>query len=317
MMNLINFFVNIFLNIKVSFENKRKGGEAHLGKLVAQNTNHQYDQMILDTTAVHAAFFGEVLDIATKIGLQKTETAIVDKIILNFTKRCTRLNAYFISTELIKEPLYNTFFPQGIMEYTVNTNKGNVEVHIGVLVAAITAHTTEAGGVTVLHDFQAFQTDYHAARVLQNQKIGEVKGARIDRGAAEIAWANQLYANLLDLSKEFMNQPQMMSAFFTQEYFQRERSTASEHVGTLTGTAFRGHTIVPEPEVLVHVMDGNIADCYTKPDGTFRTHHLKDGFYKVQFSKAGFVMQEITVEIKNNEDTICDVMMELNTQEVS
>jgi len=313
MLNLINFFVNIFLNIRVSFENKRKGSEAHLGKLAAQNTNHQYDQMLLDTTAVHAALFGEVLDIETKIGLQKTQTKIVDKIILNFTKRCSRLNAYFISTELIKDPLYSTFFPQGIMEYTENTNKGNAEAHIGVLVSAITNHTTEAGGINVLHEFQAFNTDYEAARVLQNQKIGGTKGARIDRKVAEVAWANQLFSNLLDLSKEFMNKPEMMSAFFTQEYFQPDRSSTSEHVGTLTGLITRGHTDnVPEPDVQVHVVDGKINDVYSKADGTYRTQHLKDGFYRVQFIKAGFITREIKVEIKNDEDTICDVAMEMS-----
>ncbi len=312
MMNLINFFENLFLNLTVSFENKRKGSEAHLGKLAAQNTHHQYDQMVLDTTAVHAALFGEVLDIETKFGLQKTQTQITDNIILKFTKRCSRLNAYFISTELINTPLYSTFFPQGIMEYTDHTNKGNVEAHMGVLVSAITNHTAEAGGIAVLNEFKAFQTDYEAARVLQNQKIGETKGARIDRKDAEVAWANQLFANLLDLAKEFMNQPDKMSAFFSQEFFQRHRSSASEHAGTLTGLVTRGHTVDPEPDVQVHVVDGNINDVYTKEDGTYRTQHLKDGFYRMQFIKAGFVTYEIRVEIKNNEDTICDVMMEIS-----
>ncbi len=317
MIDLTNFFSNQFSNLRVSFENKKLGSDDCIGKLIAQNINHERDQMIADTKAAHEGFFGKLGVITFNLGEQTDQTADVDKIIADFQTRCTELNAYFIYTKLIKTPLYKVFFPLGVMEYTQRANKGNIENYMEAMVLAITAHTAAAGGEDVLDEFTAFQTNYAAARGMQTTDKGLVTGSRDSRDAAEIVWAKQMQKNLLNLALEFIGQPEKMHLFFSQQYFQQHRSSASEHVGTLTGTAFRGHTIVPEPEVLVHVVDGNIADVFTKPDGTFRTHHLKDGFYKVQFSKPGFITQEITIEIKNNEDTICDVMMEISTQDVS
>ena len=317
MIDLTNFFTIQFLKLKVSFENKKLGSDDCIGKLIAQNINHERDLMIADTKAAHEGFFGKLGVITFNLGEQTDQTADVDKIIADFQTRCTELNAYFIYTKLIKTPLYKVFFPLGVMEYTQRANKGNIENYMEAMVLAITAHTAAAGGISVLNEFIAFQTDYAAARGEQTIDKGLVSGTRNSRDEAEVVWATQMQKNLLNLAIEFIGQPEKMHLFFSQQYFQEHRSTASEHVGTLTGLVTRGHTIVPEPEVLVHVVDGNIADCFTKADGTFRTQHLKDGFYKVQFSKAGFIMQEITVEIKNNEDTICDVMMEISTQEVS
>jgi len=317
MIDLTKIFDYLFLDLRISFENKQKGSDLHIGKLHAQNTVHQYDTMIAATEAVHLAFFGVLPQITLKLGTQIAQTSVVDVIIDDFRNRCSRLNFYFLSIKFETNPLYHVFFPLGVMEYTQHTNKGNAENYIGAMVLAITNHTTEAGGVSVLHEFEAFQTRWEADRLLQTTDIGLTKSERDTRNDAEVAWAAQMQSNLFNLALEFIGQPAKMSLFFSQQYFQEHRSTASEHVGTLTGLVTRGHTIVAEPEVLVHVVDGNIADVFTKPDGTFRTHHLKDGFYKVQFSKPGFITQEITIEIKNNADTICDVMMEMSTQEVS
>ena len=317
MIDLTNFFTIQFLKLKVSFENKKLGSDDHIGKLISQNINHERDLMIADTKAAHDGFFGKLGVITFNLGEQTDQTADVDKIIADFQTRCTELNGYFIYTKLIKTPLYKVFFPLGVMEYTQHTNKGNVENYMEAMVLAITAHTAAAGGISVLNEFIAFQTNYGVARGVQTTDKGLVSGSRDSRDEAEVVWATQMHKNLLTLALEFIGQPEKMHLFFSQQYFQEHRSTASDHVGTLTGKVTRGHTTVAEPDVKVHVVDGNISDCYTKPDGTFRTHKLPIGFHTVQFSKAGFIMQEITIEILNDEETIADVMLELNTQEVS
>jgi len=317
MIDLTKIFDYIFLDLRVSFENKQKGSDLHIGKLHAQNTAHQYDIMIAATEAAHLGFFGVLPQITLKLGTQIAQTSVVDTIIADFKDRSSRLNSYFLSTKFDTNPLYHVFFPLGVMEYTQHTNKGNAENYIGAMVLAITAHTTEAGGVSVLHEFEAFQTRWEADRLLQTTDMGLTKGARSTRNDGEVAWAEQMQSNLFDLAMEYIGHPEKMGLFFSQEFFQRSHSSASHHVGTLTGTVTRGHTTVAEPDVKVHVVDGNISDCYTKPDGTFRTHKLSVGFHKVQFSKAGFIMQEITIEILNDTDSIYDVMMEMNTQEVS
>ena len=317
-MNLIHFFENQFMNLRVSFEDKQKGSDLHIGKLHAENTAHQYDTMIADSEAAHLGFFGVLPQITLKLGNQTAQTSVVDTIIADFKNRCSRLNSYFISTKYDTNPLYKVFFPLGVMEYTQHTNKGNAKTHIDAMVLAITAHTTDAGGVNVLHEFQAFQTRWDADRLLQTTDIGLTEGARSTRNDGEFEWAVQMQKNLLTLALEFIGQPEKMSLFFSQQYFQQHRSSASEHVGTLTGLVTRGHTDdVPEPDVQVHVVDGKIDDVYTKEDGTYRTQHLKDGFYRVQFIKAGFITHEIKIEIKTDEDTICDVAMEMSGQEIS
>ncbi len=310
-------FTNFLLHTDVSFESKKMGSEVFIGKTTAQNTNHQWDDMLAEFLPVHQDFFGDITNVLLKIGIQKTQTKLVNKVMADFSARCTLLDAYFISTKLRNDPLYDTFFPLGVQAYTHNVDKGAIESYLGAMVGAITDHTTEAGGIAVLHEFQAFQSSYATSRNLQTQKMGATRAARTNRNEAELAWADKLFSNILVLANTFRNQPEKVNDFFTQHYFQRSHSKHSEHVGTLTGMATRGHTVIPEPEVLVHVVDGNIADCYTKADGTFRTQKLKVGFYKVQFSKAGFVTQEITIEIRNDEETIADAIMEMSTQEIS
>ena len=310
MVNLEIFFTNQFSDLRISFENKKLGSEAHIGLLTSQNTNHQYDAMIAAMVSKHNDFFGEITDIKVKLGIQKTQTEMVDDIITNFIGRSSRLNFYFISTELIKSPLYQTFFPEGVTAIAQKTNKGNVESNIGLLVDAITAHTTEAGGPSVLAEFEGFQTDYANSRLLQTTAKGNTQGARTDRDEAEADWANQMFDDLLTLAKEFKGQTFKMKDFFDQKYFRPSDNASADHKGKLVGLITRSGSGLAEPGVKVHVIEGNIANAYSKDDGTYMTRKLENGFYKVQFSKAGFITKEVTVEILGGgEITTLDVVL--------
>jgi len=311
MMNFETFFINPVTKTVVSFANKKLFSESHIGKIIAQNTSHQYDVMLGLTITASTNFFGEITDILTKLGIQKAQTRLVDKVMADFTKRTSRLNAYFVSTELDKTTLYAVFFPEGVMGMTEKTNKGNIESHIGTLVNAITANTAEAGGSTVLTEYLNFQTDYATSRLLQTTNIGETKGAQTTRNDAEVNWENQIFDNILDLARLFKNQPSKVEDFFSQKYLRTDVNPLDAHVGTLAGLITRAGTGLPEADVQMHAADGGINDSYSKVDGKYGSQKLKTGFYKVTFSKAGFVSQTITVEINNDKITTQDVVMKL------
>jgi len=311
MNNLVKFFINLFLHLNISFESKKVAGEDHLGKIEAQNTDGQFDDMLAATQAVQDALFDDVSNIDTTLAEQKVKTDLTDAVMDKFTKRVTKLNYHFESTGFVTSPYYALFFPQGVQKYTKETNKGNIVSHMNVMIQAITAHTTEAGGASVLTEFQNLKTEYENARHEQELKKGETSGKRTTRNEAEVAWADQLFDNLLTIAKLYKGRPEKLNDFFTPHLFFRPRSTDNDHIGTLAGKATQGHTIVAEPDVRVHVVDGNINDAFTKADGTYRTQRLPVGFWKVQYTKPGMIPQEATIEIVDDGDTTFDVSMEM------
>ncbi|MGB4775127.1 MAG: hypothetical protein WBP45_08145, partial [Daejeonella sp.] len=127
MKQLESFMANPFRNLKIGLDRKKKFGESHLANLAVNNTNNVYDQAITDTTAVQIVLFGDINNVELNKALQKTQTRSVNLIIERFTKRNTRLNNFLIYKEVDKQALYHTFFPQGVMEFTVKVNKGNAE----------------------------------------------------------------------------------------------------------------------------------------------------------------------------------------------
>jgi len=311
MLDFVKFFVNLFLHLNISFDSKKIASEDCLGKIAFQNTDGQFDDMLAATQAVHDDLFQDVSDIDTSVAVQKALTEITDELMDKFTKRVTKLNLHFESTGFVDSPYYNEFFLHGVQEITKGTNKGNIVTYMNRMINAITAHTTEAGGPSVLTEFQNFKTQYNNARQAQELKKGGTQGKRTTRNEAEVAWAEQMFDNLLTIAKLYKGKPEKVNDFFTQHLFERHYSSDKDHIGTLTGKVTHGHTIVAEPDVRVHVVDGKINDAFTKADGIFRTQRLPVGFWKVQFSKPGFITQEVTIEIFDDGDTTFDVSMEM------
>ena len=311
MIDLRIFYTNPFADLLISYENKRLASEEHIGKLKAQNTHHQYDEMYAITLEKHENYFGEISGISIKTAVQKTQTGIVNKIIADFKKRTTKLHFYLVSNGIKDTPLFTLFFPKGVMAYTRKTNKGNIESYLNVLVKAISEHTAEAGGASVLAEYQAFQTSYKDMRKLQNKNIGATRGGRTNRNTAEKEWADQMFSNLLLLAHEYRNEPEKMSLFFTQHYLRRKKINAGGKRNFLGGLITRKGTGEPEENVTIHVIDADIADTFSKAKGKYRTKKLPIGFQKVRYSKPGMLTQELTVEIKDVGTTIQNVEMEM------
>jgi hypothetical protein len=216
MRDLKIYATNPFVNLGVSLERKKKFGESHLAALAVQNTKSQYDSLIAKTIVVQQNLFGSIADVELTKALQKTQTQSVDEIIEAFEARNTRLNKFLESNDVHKTPLYASFFPQGVTEFTKGVNKGNVEQLMQRMVAVIKANTETAGGKGVLAEYEAFEAQYKTTREMQLTKLGEVSQGIDERKANETAWANQLFENLLLIAQNNQNNPNVIDSFFDQ-----------------------------------------------------------------------------------------------------
>ncbi|MBJ7427446.1 MAG: hypothetical protein JHD28_00575, partial [Bacteroidia bacterium] len=161
MRDLKMYASNPFSNLdRIGLEKKKKFGESHLANLAVQNTAQQYDAIIGKTIVAQQNLFGNITDVELAKALQKTQTQSVDAIIAAFSARNTRLNKYLEANDVHKTPLYATFFPQGVTEFTSQVNKGNVEQLMDRMVKVIKANTEVAGGPAVLAEYQAFESNY-------------------------------------------------------------------------------------------------------------------------------------------------------------
>ncbi|MGB4774202.1 MAG: carboxypeptidase-like regulatory domain-containing protein [Daejeonella sp.] len=309
MKKLETFLENPFTGQRISLDNKKKFGESHLANLAANNSGNVYDQAISDTTTVQINLFGDITNVALNKALQKSQTQSVDGLIEKFSKRNTRLNNYLISTEVNQQPVYQSFFPQGVMEFTSKVTKGNVEQLMKRMVDVITLNTAAAGGEDVLAEYETFRTQYAATRGMQLTKIGEVSSGISSREAAEEAWDNQLFDNLLLIARENKGKPELVNNFFDQSIIRSNTNSDSDGKGRLTGIIKDSDTQMPLKNAQVHIVDGQINKASTNADGRYSTQSVATGSYMVQISCAGYISQEITVDIEDEGDTALDVLM--------
>lgn len=309
MIDLSKFLINPFLDERFSFGDKQRFSEEHIGRLTAQNTSGQYNTLLSDTLTAHSDYFGDFTNVKIKEAVQQSLTQVVDKILEDFMTRTSRLNNFLIATEVNKNAIYQEFFPLGVTEFTKDTNKTNADSHIARLVAAITAHTTEAGGTSVLAEYIAFQDNYAKARTNQLIKKGDTEGNRTTRDEKGTRWADVLFSNLLVIANQFRNKPEKLSDFFDQSILRPQSKADNDGKGQLSGMVTNAATSQPEAGVTIHVVDAKISDAHSKADGSYRTQRLPVGVYSVIVSKQGFTSQTLQTTVVDEGDTTLDVQL--------
>lgn len=309
MQDLGNYFDNPLMRERLSFEAKQRFSEEHIGKLTTMNTNGQYLTMLAATTVAHRDYFGDFTDVKINEGLQQAQTQTVENIVASFKTRVSRLNRFLISEGVETSPIYQEFFPYGVMEFSQRTYKSNAESHINRLVAAITAHTAEAGGAAVLAEFVAFQTDYAAARSLQLIKKGQTTSKRSSRDDKGVVWADQLFSNLLTLAHEFRDQRERLNDFFDQSILRPQHKASRDGKGILTGLITDSHTQQPLQGAIIHVVDAQINKTRSQLNGAYRCPSMKVGTYTVRVSKMGYDTTESKVEVMDAGKTHLDVQL--------
>ncbi|MGB4774155.1 MAG: DUF2012 domain-containing protein, partial [Daejeonella sp.] len=178
------------------------------------------------------------------------------------------------------------------------------------MIDVIKLNTAVAGGAAVLTEYENFKTQYAATRGMQLTKIGEVSAGITSRQAAEKAWAKQLFDNLLLIIRENKDQPaQIINNFFDQSILRSNTIADSDGKGRVTGIVKDGDTELPLKNAQIHVVDGGIHKAGTDTDGKYITQHVSTGTYTLRVSCAGYVNQEITVNIEDEGDTSLDVLL--------
>ena len=308
MKDLQSFFENPFSDVRISLNRKKKFGEDHIQRISVQNTTGQFDQMLEDTVAVQSALFGSMTSVDSNTAIREARTQTVDAVMDAFKARNTRLNSYFIATEVKGKPVYKEFFPQGVQAFTRDINKENIEQRMEEMVTAINANTAVAGGAPVLTEYQQLLANYKTARSSQLNKAAEVdSGGDKDLDKKEAAWNDQVFNNLLTVANLYRDQPDSLSLFMDQSILrapQDAHAGKGELVGTVTDA--KGN---PVGGVLVHVIDGDIDDATTDDAGSYRTQYLPVGSYEVRYSKEGIAPVVVTIAITDSGNTVHNLVI--------
>ncbi len=309
MKDLRSFFLNPFSDFRITLPQKNKFGESTIQLISAQNTGNRFDALLNDTIAVHTALFGNITDVLTNAAIRQARTQSVDAVISRFTRRNSRLNKYLLSNDTDKLPVYQEFFPLGIMDFTrTGVNKGNVEQKMEALIKAIEYNITLAGGSDVLQEYRQMLADYKAARGEQLNKTSMVSSGITARNQSEAAWDIQMYKNLHVFAGLHPAKPEALSLYMNQSILHSPKSAASDGRGRITGT-ITGADGLPLQKVKVHVVDANIKNVYTDANGRYLTYHMPIGLWKVEYSQNGTILKTENVEVVDKGNTVKDVVV--------
>jgi len=236
-MQLSKFVNNPFSDEKISLDKKKKFSEDHLSRLATQNDiSGNLGTMLSATMAAHEAFYGELSDKGIHDAAKMSLTQSNDIIIANFKRRNSLLNAYLIGKDLKSSVIYTKFFPHGVVELTSGITKGNVEQKIDQMIAAISAHTAEAGGEEVLNEYKSFKEGYSSTRKAQLGKISEVSAHIDGRNTAQETLDDQLFDNLLTIAKMIKGRPELLANFFNEAIIRPTSTTTDDAPDTHTAS---------------------------------------------------------------------------------
>lgn len=216
MRNLRTYFKVIFDSPKISDDNLRKFAEIHLQRLSADNPGGLFTPLITATSAAYQAYFGAIVDEATRTAIQKGMTLKMNDARDTFLEAVRRQEGR-IHAEYGKESAeYAEFYPQGIMEYNQAT-LANVESLMLRYAKAAERHAALLGQNFVT-TFQDFHTAFVGTRTAQLLAIGEVKAEKSDTRVSRDVLEDQLMDNLLTLAMKFKRNPDAGMAYFDQSF---------------------------------------------------------------------------------------------------
>jgi hypothetical protein len=126
MRNLRTYFTVIFDSPKISDDKLRKFAEIHLQRLSADNPGGVFTPLITATTAAYQAYFGAIVDEATRTAIQKGMTLKMNDALDAFLEAVRRQEGRIRADYGKESAEYTEFYPQGLMEYNQST-LANVE----------------------------------------------------------------------------------------------------------------------------------------------------------------------------------------------
>lgn len=228
MVNLLTFFKEHFDTERISDDNMKKFSEDHLNRLIANNTNGQYDVLIANLQPLYNTFKNSIATESFEYAKQQASTVTTDKIMADFKKMVSQKEGIIRGNWGVESAEYQLFFPQGLTEYHTS-NKANIEELMDRLVMACQAYSQDLGTIFV-NTFVTLRDDYVAARANQLQQIGKVTSNKSGTEGARKALAKQLNVNVLTLALEFLGQPERGIDFFDQSIIRSEVAKSNEPI---------------------------------------------------------------------------------------
>ena len=219
MRNLRTYFTVIFDSPKISDDNLRKFAETNLQRLSADNPGGVFTPLITATTAAYQAYFGAIVDEATRAALQKGMTLRKDEALDVFLEAVRRQEGRIRAEFGDGSAEYTEFYPQGLGEYNEAT-LANVESLMLRYAQAAARHLAVLGQPFV-DAFAAYHAEFAAARTAQLLAIGEVQAEKADTRATRDGLEDQLMDNLLTLAMKFKRDPDAGMAYFDQSFLRR------------------------------------------------------------------------------------------------
>ncbi len=244
MRDLIIFFTNPFSIARISRDRKKLFGEDTIQRIATQNTGGQFDDIMTATVAVQTAFFGAITNLATQNAIRDSQTRSTNIVVSNFMKRNSKLNAFFISNETDKDPLYLQFFPQGVQAFTRDVHIDNVEQKIQQMITAVT-NNLDVVDTKAATDYPALLLSYQKARGLQVGSFGLVSADIGTVKTTEEAWDDQMFNNLLTFANLNRNLPDNVILYMNQELLELDVAHTTDLTGKIKGaiTDSAGHPV--------------------------------------------------------------------------
>lgn len=226
MKNLRSYFKVIFDSSEISDDNLRKFTEIHLQRLSADNPGGIFTALVTATTAVYQAYFGAIVDEATRSSIQKGLTLTMNAALDDFLAAVRRQEGRIRADYDKPSAVYAEFYPQGLEEYNQAT-LADVETLMARYAKAAARHGAALGQPFVAQ-FEGFHNAFSAARSAQLLAIGEVKAEKTDTRGTRAAVEDQLMDNLLTLAMKFKRDPDAGMAYFDQSFIRRPDAADEE-----------------------------------------------------------------------------------------
>ena len=217
-----NHLENPFANSRVGDGNYDKICFAHLERLKKDNDAGQWSDMIAATEPLLGNFRASVFAEKKEKSISEGKTAKVDMymgLIKDYIKRKEGVIADLLRPETGE---YQEFFPYGLTEYT-NAPKKEFEPIVQRMIDAIKRYEADFGA-KMWQDLEQLFVQYKSERSLQQQYIGSAKtedsGSKQDRTFL----ARQMFLNLLDLLKHFVDNTERVLDYYDLSMFKTAKT---------------------------------------------------------------------------------------------
>ena len=172
-----------------------------------------YSQLITDTSAKYAAFFGQMTNAATKKAISEGLTVTMDATKALLIKHMSDLEG-LVSYQFRDDPAtYQEFYPQGMTEYH-HANLTQLPMLIQRFQNAANAHLTAVEAAVLTARINAFT----AARTAQTTVFAEVETLQTGRRADRKLLTLQLTTNMLTIALNNIENPDNYNNYYNPSY---------------------------------------------------------------------------------------------------